>query len=234
VVGEDEYAVSNFKFQVGLQWSAIENDKHILTFGATYDYGGGLRPKVTKSLLLNNVYNTEVFYETGVSQMRLPHSVKAGAMYQNPKIMAAVEYEFQAWGSGNEGYFEEKINNNMLVKYVDTHTAKVGLAYTPNRFDARNYFRRISYRVGARYSNYYQEYNGVAIPQVAITAGFGFPLKFMGTSSIDVSLEYGMRGSHALMNASPKIGMVRQDYFKVGLGFSLFGEDYWFVRPKYD
>ena len=36
------------------------------------------------------------------------------------------------------------------------------------------------------------------------------------------------------MNSAPKIGMIRQDYFKVGLGFSLFGEDYWFVRPKYD
>ena len=235
VVGEDEYAISNFKFQVGLQWDAISNDKHLLTFGATYDYGGGLRPKVTKSLLLNNIYNTEVFRENGVSQMRLPHSVKAGAMYQGLKFMAAVEYEFQAWGSGNEGHFEENISNNMTVKYVDTHTAKVGLSFTPNRFDARNYFKRIAYRIGARYSNYYQEYNGVAIPQVAVTAGFGFPLKFMGASTIDVSLEYGMRGSRkGLMSASPKIGMIRQDYFKVGLGFSLFGEDYWFVRPKYD
>ncbi|MBQ5690946.1 MAG: hypothetical protein IIV24_05590, partial [Alistipes sp.] len=166
VVGEDEYAISNFKFQVGLQWDALATDKHLLTFGATYDYGGGLRPKVTKSLLLNNVYNTEVFRETGISQMQLPHSVKAGVMYQSTTIMAAVEYEFQAWGSGNKGRFEENVNNNMTVKYVDTHTAKVGLSYTPNRFDARNYFKRIAYRVGARYSNYYQEYNGVAIPQV--------------------------------------------------------------------
>ena len=234
VVGEDEYAISNFKFQVGLQWNIIANDKRMLTLGATYDYGGGLRPKVTKTLLLNNSYETEAYRETGVSQMQLPHSVKAGLMYNDPKFMAAVEYEFQAWGSGNKGYFEENINNNMKVQYVDTHTAKVGFSYTPNRFDVRNYFKRVSYRVGARYSNYYQEYNGRAIPQIAITAGFGFPLKFMGTSSIDVSLEYGLRGSHALMNTAPKIGMIRQDYFKVGLGFSLFGEDYWFVRPKYD
>ncbi len=234
VIGEDEYAISNFKFQVGLQWDAIYSDKHVLTFGATYDYGGGLRPKVTKSLALNNTYETEVFYENSVSQMQLPHSVKAGVMYQSPKYMAAVEYEFQAWGSGNNGRFAESMNNGMAVKYVDTHTAKVGFAYTPNRFDVRNYLKRISYRVGFRYSNYYQEYNGCAIPQYAVTAGFGFPLKFMGTSSIDVSLEYGLRGSHALMNDSPKIGMIRQDYFKVGVGFSLFGEDYWFVRPKYD
>ena len=234
VIGEDEYAISNFKFQVGLQWSAIANDKHLLTFGATYDYGGGLRPKVTKNLVLNNTYETTVSYEKGVSQMQLPHSVKAGVMYQSPKYMAAVEYEFQAWGSGNDGRFEEKINNSMTVKYVDTHTAKVGFSYTPNRFDVRNYMNRVSYRVGFRYSNYYQEYNGHGIPQYAVTAGLSFPLRFMGTSSIDVSLEYGLRGTHALMNVAPKIGMIRQDYFKVGLGFSLFGEDYWFVRPKYD
>ena len=234
VVGEDEYAISNFKFQVGLQWNMVATDKHLLTLGATYDYGGGLRPKVTKNIALNNTYETTIIRETGVSQMQLPHSVKAGLMYQNPTFMAAVEYEFQAWGGGNQGRFEENITNSMKVKYVDTHTAKVGFSYTPNRFDVRNYFKRVSYRLGARYSNYYQEYNGKAIPQIAVTAGIGFPIKFMGTSSVDLSFEYGMRGSHALMNAAPKIGMIRQDYFKVGLGFSLFGEDYWFVRPKYD
>ncbi len=235
VVGEDEYAISNFKFQAGLQWNALANDKHMLTFGATYDYGGGLRPKVTKNLILNNVSSTQVFRETGVSQMQLPHSVKAGVMYQSPKIAVALEYEFQAWGSGNKGRFEESVSNNMSVKYVDTHTAKAGFSYTPNRFDVRNYFNRVSYRAGFRYSNYYQAYNGQGIDQIAVTAGFGFPLKFMGTSSVDLSFEYGMRGAlKTLMNTSPKIGMIRQDYFKVGLGFSLFGEDYWFVRPKYD
>ena len=234
VIGEDVYSISNFKFQAGLQWNVIATDKHLVTLGATYDYGGSLRPKVEKKLVLNNVYATEVFKENGISQMQLPHSVKAGVMYQNPKIMAAVEYEFQAWGSGNSGRFEEKVNNNMTVKYVDTHTAKAGFAYTPNRFDVRNYFNRVSYRVGFRYSNYYQAYNNHGIQQYAVTAGIGFPLKFMGTSSIDLSFEYGLRGSHALMNTDPKIGMIRQDYFKVGLGFSLFGEDYWFVRPKYD
>ena len=233
VNGIDEYAISNFKFQVGMQWDVVATEKNVFTLGATYDYGGSLRPKVTKTLYLNNVYETSVYRENGVSQMQLPHSVKAGAMYLNPKFSAVVEYEFQAWG-GNKGRFEETMSNGTKVQYVDTHTAKVGFSFTPNRFDVRNYFKRISYRVGARYSNYYQSYNGKDIQQIAVTAGFGFPLKFMGASSIDLCLEYGVRGSHALMCESPKIGLIRQDYFKVGLGFSLFGEDYWFVRPKYD
>jgi hypothetical protein len=235
VIGENEYAISNFKFQVGLQWNAILTEKQILTLGATYDYGGGLRPKVIKHLVLNNTYETEVFHESAVSQMQLPHSVKVGAMYQNSKISAIAEYEFQAWGNGNNGRFEESMNNSMTVKYVDTHAAKVGFSYTPNRFDVRNYLKRIAYRAGFRYSNYYQQYNGCDMHQFAVTAGFGFPLKFMGTSSVDLCLEYGVRGAlNSLMNSAPKVGMIRQDYFKVGVGFSLFGEDYWFVRPKYD
>lgn len=233
VNGEDEYAISNFKFQVGVLWNIIANEKRMLSLGATYDYGGSLRPKVTKSIYLNDQYETYSYKENSVSQMRLPHVAKVGVMYQSVKFMASVEYEFNAWGSGNKT-FEETINGGMKVKYVDTHTAKLGFAYTPNRFDVRNYFKRIAYRVGFRYSNYYQTFNDCTVPQYAVTAGFGFPIKFMGTTSIDVCFEYGLRGSHALMNNAPKIGLVRQDYFKIGLGLSLFGEDYWFVRPKYD
>ena len=234
VKGEDEYAVSNFKFQVGLLWNIIATEKNMLSLGATYDYGGSLRPKVTKSIYLNDQYESYAYKESSVSQMRLPHTAKVGVMYQSTKYMAAVEYEFGAWGSGNKGHFEVTINGGMKVKYVDTHTAKVGFAYTPNRFDVRNYLNRIAYRVGFRYSNYYQTYNDKAIQQYAITAGLGFPIKFMGTTSIDVCFEYGLRGSHALMSNTPKVGLIRQDYFKIGLGLSLFGEDYWFVRPKYD
>ncbi len=235
VIGADEYAISDFKFQVGLQWNIISNEKRMLTFGATYDYGGHLRNKITKSIVLNNTYSTQTFYENKDGQMRLPHMARAGFMYHDPKFAAALEYEFQAWGSSND-HFSESVNNGLTVQYVDTHTAKLGFSYTPNRFDARNYLRRISYRVGYRWGDYYQAYNGQRIQQMAVTAGFGFPLKFMGTSSIDVCFEYGLRGSHAsvINSVGERVGMIRQDYFKIGLGFSLFGEDYWFVRPKYD
>ena len=236
VIGLDDYAISSFKFQVGVQWSIINTNKRVLTLGATYDYGGPLRPKVVQSRYLNNNYSTSVSVESNRSQMRLPHKVVAGIMYQDPKFTAGAEYEFAAWGGGNAGYFEEEMYGGMKVRYVDTHTAKLGIEYTPNRFDVRNYLRRIAYRFGCRYSNYYQSYGGHMIPQVALTAGLGFPLKFMGASSIDVCFEYGYRGTGATMmsDMGQRVGLIKQNYFKIGLGFSLFGEDYWFVRPKFD
>ena len=235
IIGVDDYSISNFKFQVGLQWSAIATDKRMLTFGATYDYGGSLRPKVEKSIYQNDSYYTEVVHEKKRSQMRLPHQVNVGVMYQDTRFTAGFDYERQMWGS-NKGVFDETTYGKMKVGYVDTNTFKAGFEYTPNRFDVRRYLRRMAYRIGGRYSDYYQTYNGMKINQYAITAGVGFPLRFMGATSIDVGFEYGCRGTiGSIINSmGQRIGMIRQDYFKVSLGLSMFGEDYWFVRPKYD
>jgi hypothetical protein len=170
--------------------------------------------------------------------MQLPHSVKAGLMYQNPTFMAAVEYEFQAWGGGNQGRFEESITNNMKVQYVDTHTAKVGFSYTPNRFDVRNYFNRVAYRAGVRLSNYYQTFGGERLNNIAITAGLGLPLKIWGISTVNIGFEYGrMSQKNPIEFGGRTVGLVTQNSFKLTLGFSLFSADtadYWFVQQKYD
>ncbi len=233
-VGQDDYAIHSFKFQVGLQWSIIYNEKRMLNVGATYDYGGSLNPKVSRTVVLNDIAETTVVHEKSSSQMRLPHQVTAGVMYQDSRFAAGVDYEFQAWGA-NKNRFEEQLSGGAKVTYDDTHSVRAGFEFTPNRFDVRRYLRRISYRVGGRYGQYYQRYDGVTLNQFAVTAGLGFPIRFMGASSIDIALEYGCRGSESdIMSGARKVGLVRQDYFKVSLGMSLFGEDYWFVRPKFD
>ena len=148
-----------------------------------------------------------------------------------------VDYKYARWGDNGE--FNDNGNDaDFKVQYSDTHTLKVGLEYTPRRSDVRNYLNRISYRVGARLGNYYQTFAGQRINQMAITAGFGFPVKIWGASSVNVGFEYGRLSSPATVNISAqKVGLVTQNYFKVAIGFSLFSadtSDYWFVRPKYD
>lgn len=236
VIGADEFSVSRFKFQVGVQWSIIANQKRMLTVGATYDFGGPLNPKVSKSVVINDILATEVIVEDKRGEMRLPHSVNMGVMYQDSKFSAGLDYEYQNWG-GNNAFYTEETHSKMSIGYVDTHTIKAGFEYTPNRFDVRRYLRRVAYRIGARYGNHYQSFAGQNIKQYAITAGFGFPLRFMGATSIDVGFEVGGRGTLASVQTAEmpqRVGLIRQNYFKVSLGLSLFGEDYWFVRPKID
>lgn len=235
-VGLDDYAISNFKFQVGLQWNIIANNKRLLTVGATYDYGGPLRPKVQQTVYIGDFSSTIVSQEDSRGQMRLPHSVNVGLLYQDSKFVTGFDYQYQNWGGQNAFYQQDAIGG-MSVGYVDTHTYKFGFEYIPNRFDVRHYLRRIAYRIGVRYGNYYQKFEGRNINQYAITAGFGFPLRFMGASTINAGIEVGGRGnlsSIIMPQQGKRVGLIRQNYVKINLGFSLFGEDYWFVRPKID
>ena len=55
----------------------------------------------------------------------------------------------------------------------------------------------------------------------------GIPLGARGVNAIDVGFEYGMRGVVAP-------GLIRENFFRVSIGLSLFGDDYWFMKYKYD
>lgn len=238
--GSSQYVVSSVKGQVGLQWNAIATSRRILTLGATYDFGGNLNPEVT-----NRVYNADFNYSTvkgDTTHMKLvlPRQIAAGIFYRTPKWAIGVDYVYQNWGSSNGS--REMTGSTGTgdavhayeVAYANTSTVKAGIEYTPNRYDIRSFLRRVSYRAGFRYGDYNQTFDGNRLSQWAVTAGFGIPVKLWAVSSIDVGVEFGRRG----YNVAERLGLVRQQYFKVAVGFSLFAGqengEYWFMRPKYD
>lgn len=231
-IGSSNYSVSNFKFQAGVQYSVINTDKRSLTIGATYDIGGSLRPKVTRLTYINDNLATDVYRDDYRSEIRLPMQIAGGIFYQDVKWSAGFDYVYQNW-KGKNAKLTDLIEQGVEVAYANTSTYKIGVEFTPNRFDVRRYYNRMSYRAGLRYGGYYQTFGGEHLNQYAVTIGIGFPLRFLGASSVDVGFEYGGRGSHKRI-AGGSIGLIKQDYFKFAIGLSMFGEDYWFVRPKYD
>lgn len=233
--GVDTYTVSRMKMQVGIQWHAILNAKRALSFGATYDIGGALAPRLTQSLYVNNLLQTSVRNKVDKRALQLPSQIGAGFFYQNATIRLGADYVYQNWGDENIDY-TESLGKGTEVAYTDTHTIKVGFEITPRPTDVRNYLNRIAYRVGARVGDYYQTFGGSAIHQMAITAGLGLPIRLFGRSTVDVGFEYGRRmpEMETIEVYGEKVGMVNQNYFKFSLGLSLFGEDRWFQRYKFD
>lgn len=231
-IGKQTYSVSRFMGQVGVQWDIINQPRRrILTLGATYDIGGDLRPDVTSTVYSGNLFGTTVTEQSPHLKLVLPHQVAVGLYYQTSRIQVAADYVYQDWGSGNKGY-REQASSGFEVAYRNTNTFKAGLEWTPNRMDVRRILKRWSYRVGFRYGDYNQTFGGKTLNEYAVTAGIGIPLKIMGASSIDLGIEYGRRGGPSRIN--DRVGLVKQQYFKFAVGISMFGEDYWFVRPKYD
>ena len=240
-VGQDNYSISSIKGQVGVQWNAILNAKRILTFGATYDFGGDLNPEVTKKLYIGDLYNTVVKGDTTHLKLVLPRQLAVGAYYQTGRWAVGVDYVFQNWGGRNSGYEMTGTSGSgenkteYKVAYTNTSTIKMGVEYTPNRYDARHFLKRWSYRAGFRYGAYNQTFNGDKLAQYAVTAGIGIPVRRGAFSAIDIGVEYGRRG----YNIADRLGLVRQQYFKFAIGFTLFAGqmetgEYWFMRSKFD
>ena len=242
-VGVDSFIVNNFKFQVGLQWNIISNDKRMLTFGATYDLGGKLNPREQNYLYTDNEYNSvsggfPIRNDLSKLELRVPHQVGAGFYYVDRKFSWGVDYNYALWGGSNDSYVENPNEQNVNVAYSDTHTIKAGIEFIPRRGDTRSYFNRVSYRFGARVGNYYQTFYGEQINTMAITAGLGFPVRLWGSSSINVGFEYGrMSTPKSVVVGSQTIGLTKQNYFNLSLGFAHFSHDtkaYGFVRQKFD
>lgn len=239
ITGQSEYAVSRFKAQVGVQWNAILSDTRILTFGATYDFGGDLSPKVTETISGDDIYSTAVKDDTYHMALALPRKLVVGAYYQTSRWALGLDYDYQNWTSGNQTSEMTGVHaptgSAFRVAYCDTHTVKAGMEFTPARYDVRRFWRRWSYRLGARYGSFHQSYDGHKLAEAAVTAGIGIPFKFLGMSAVDLGVEYGMRG----FNVNKHVGLVRQNYFKFAVSFRLFASgtennEYWFMRPKYD
>ncbi len=238
-IGADNYSISSIKGQVGVQWSPILNQKRLLTLGAAFDFGGDLRPDVSSRIYNADLNYTTVRADTTQLALVLPHQLSAGVFYRTAKWAVGVDYVYQNWGGRNKDAVRTGISGadrrSYEVRYTNTSTVKVGIEYTPNRYDVRRTLRRWSYRAGFRYGYYNQTFNGDRLAQYAVTAGIGIPVKFFAVSSIDVGIEYGRRG----YNLAERLGLVRQQYFKFAVGFTLFAggaenNEYWFTRPKYD
>lgn len=230
-IGTTTYSVSRIKAQVGVQYNLIDTYRRTLTLGATFDIGGDLNPRVTDRIYLNDIFGYDVTNVVSHPKLVLPRKLVAGLFYETPRFAVGADYVYQNWGGSNPGV-ESISAGGFEVAYRNTSTVKVGIEWTPNRNDVRRFYKRWHYRAGFNYGGYNQTFGGRNVNQYAVTAGIGIPVKFGGFSAIDLGVEFGSRGSHERI--AERIGLVKQTYFKFAIGFAMFGEDYWFVRPKYD
>ncbi len=222
--------VSKILGQVGVQWDAYAKNYTRISVATTYDMGGNLAPEddlIVTSGSADDVQGLTSVDDTISPALYMPHKITVGATYQDRKWHAAADYSFDVWARNGS----EMSSNGIDVAYCNVSTMKMGLEYTPNKLDSRRYFRRASYRVGTRIGNYYQTFDNKTLMEWSMTAGMGLPINMFGMSNVDIGVEYGSLGSLKSVGGA---NLVRQNYFKLAVGITLFGDDYWFQRIKFD
>ena len=222
VLGQDDERINSIKADFGVQANLIDNAKNRLTLGATYELGGPINAEVTRMIPSGNAISGDtISYENFVSSFALPSTVSVGLYYHNNRMSLGADYAYGDWGLKN------KPDTDTGVTFRNTSTYRLGGEFIPSPGDIRSFFRRISYRAGVRYGEYYMNINNHQIAETALTFGVGVPLGFSGLSMMNLGLELGQRGTI-------KAGLIKENYVRFSVEFNMFGEDYWFVKYKYD
>ena len=224
VNSDNQEQVSRLFADFGIQARLMKQGDRSLTLGLTYTLGGKLNSKVIEQIehgpYFTSIGYDEVVNRTYRSSFRLPHRFGGGLYYQGSRWSGGVDYRYDAWGVNG-------VDATTGVRYRDTHAVSAGVQLVPKAGDVRRIMNRWAYRLGVRYNQYYMAFDGHNIDEKAISLGVGIPLGARGVNAIDVGFEFGTRGVVAA-------GLVRENFFRVSIGLSLFGDDYWFMKYKYD
>ena len=223
ISGLKSESVNSFSGKFGVQWTPLARRNTVLTVGATYQMGGKMGNEVEDRLAQNSTLAPDVYAvnEVYTSDFSMPNVYAVGFYLHKDKYSIGADYQFADWGERN------KQDVTATRSFRNTNTVRFGGQYTPNPGDVRHALKRWTYRAGVRWSQYYIVLNDQPFDDVALTFGVGVPLRMTGLSNVNLGLELGQRGTM-------KAGLSRENYLKFTIGFSLFGEDYWFVKMKYD
>ena len=212
--------ISKPLFDVGMQWDVLRTDERVLTLGAVFQPQVKLNNKTIREVTVSTSTDS-ISTRTERTPLTLPDLYKAGIYYRTERFGAGFDYSYQDWKDAFSIPQEDRVSLDAAQSF------RVGLHYTPNRFDIRRALNRWTYRLGFRYEDQYLVMNGRKLHDMAVTFGVGIPVRATSMSEVSVGVELGRRGKTSY-------GLIRENYFRVSVGFSLFGEDYWFVKQKYD
>lgn len=209
--------------QIGLQYHVSTGKESSLVLAATYmpRIESGVNVNYFARSILNSAVDT-IYNKTQKESFALPQTIAGGISYNTSKLKISLDYKNQSWKNSFGPFFDE----GNKVSYTSRNEVNFGIQYIPNRYDIRSFAKRLSYRAGVRYSNSYMKINGHPINEYAISAGVGIPFASV-FSSINVGVEYGMRGTK-------RDGMIKTNFFNFFIDINLFADSQWFVRHKFE
>jgi len=170
------------------------------------------------------IKDTVEFVEDHEGSVTFPLSFGFGiALKKGTKWLVAGDFAMQNWSSYQAFNQTQGLKNSMRVS--------VGASYIPNYSSSgiRTYFRRVQYRIGARYAQSALELKNSQLTEYAVSIGFGLPVannNLLRTySMVNIGLEVGQRGT-------TNNGLIQEQFFKTTLSFTI--NDRWFQKAKYD
>ncbi len=153
---------------------------------------------------------------TQYGKITIPVNVGAGVMFGNERYwLFGADFKYTNWSS-----YTTILDNGSLA---DSWQLSVGAQITP-KYDDRNYFKHMQYRLGAYYGKSEISFYGDHLSQGGATIGVGLP--FRSVAHLNLAADFGELGDPG------NKAVVQQTYYRVTIGFVL--NDVWFIKRKFD
>lgn len=212
----ENISISDFKVDLGLQYTYNLNEKQQFILGAVYSPQKSLHNTTTlRSIVTSNQSNRIVSEKDTIATFQLPHKFGVGLTYNyDNRITVGVDYTLEKWGSAT--YF------NSTNAFRDRSKIAVGAEVRPSLY-SRNYLAHMRYRVGAYYSTPYYKINGVnAATEYGVSFGLGFPLPKVA-SLLNISAQF-------VRVDGKKPNFLDENYLKLSVGLTF--NERWFFKRK--
>ncbi len=223
---ESRAMLNDVSFNYGLLYTAPLSETDRLHIGLTY--GQNTKLNASREYLImsqfgglqgsvENVVDTVLFLPKEKGKLFIPQKVGFGLTYEKTeKLLVGLDFNWQNW---------EKFEFfNQRDSLTNSWTMAAGAQYTPNYTSISGYWKRASYRMGARYGQTYLKINGEPIDEFGISFGISLPLP-RSLTTIDLSLEAGRRGTTAKY-------LIRETFVNFTVGIALY--ERWFIKTKYN
>jgi hypothetical protein len=232
--------VADFYFDYGVQYAfkidSIKGrdlkDKVQILVGANFSAQTDVKARID-SLSVSYFTNSQG-YEVIKDTIELTQNTKGTITFpltfgfglgfkKGDRWLVAADYAIQNWSSYRAFDQSQGLKNSMRVS--------LGTQYIPNSkaSGTNTYYKRVHYRIGARYAQTALELKNTQLSEYAVSVGFGFPVGrnylLQNFSMINIGVEFGQRGT--ISN-----GLIKENFLKATVGFTI--NDRWFIKPKFD
>jgi len=216
--------VGGIYWKLGAQYLTPLNKQVSMRIGATASLSQDLNVWQDQLAILYRSFQGTSVADTAVNEsnvkgkVKLPLSYSVGAHFMHTdKWMAGIDFSATNWSDYRIYGAEDSVADM-------SYRIGIGGEYTPNATSIRNYFERVSYRLGFYYGRDYVRLQETDINYLAVTAGASFPFR-RSTDRIHTGLEIGTRGTQTA-------GLIKENFVRFSLGISL--NDKWFIKRRYD
>lgn len=218
-------AVHDFLLTYGVLYTHNMKKGLQMNLGATFNASTSINSTIdrffytyNKSNLGYELIRDTIDYENNIKEkITLPMGMGAGfSIGRANKWLVGSDVRYKQWEDFKFSASPEPLVNNTQIS--------VGGFYNPTTSTVSNYFSRITYRAGFRYSNGFLQLRDQRINDFGISFGVGLPLP-RTYSTINMAVEVGSRGT-------TDQNLIKENYVKFTLGLSIF--ERWFIIRKYE